>query len=180
MAIEHEAKVLDIDHAEMESRIVNRFDRDQYLYVGERTMRRYVYDVEPGNDAKWLRLRDDGHEATLTLKHVEHEGIDGTHEVEIDVSDFQTTNSLLALAGFTSKAYQESRRRSWVVDGARIELDTWPGVPAFMEVEADSKDEVVRVAKLLGFDESELFTGSYYELYARYGIDLAAITDLRF
>ena len=51
---------------------------------------------------------------------------------------------------------------------------------AYLEVEADSRAEVVRVAALLGFDEASLAGENTTKVYARYGIDLAAIMDLRF
>jgi adenylate cyclase class 2 len=39
---------------------------------------------------------------------------------------------------------------------------------------------VVRVASLLGYAESDLTGENTTKVYARYGIDLSTITDLRF
>ena len=89
-------------------------------------MRRYVYDIVPGDLSKWIRLRDTGEESTLTIKEIHHDGIDGTHEVEVTVSDFEATNKLLALLGFTPKSYQENPRSSYELDGAQVEIDAWP------------------------------------------------------
>lgn len=49
-----------------------------------------------------------------------------------------------------------------------------------MEIEAGSKDEVVRVAGLLGYTEADVTGENTIKIYARYGIDLNAIPDLRF
>ena len=69
---------------------------------------------------------------------------------------------------------------SFVLDGAQVEIDTWPRIPPYVEIEAGSKDEVVRVAALLGYAEEELTGENTIKVYALYGIDLNAIPELRF
>lgn len=54
---------------------------------------------------------------------------------------------------------------------------TWPQIPTYLEIEAGSAEDVIRVAGLLGYDRSAL-TGK--NAYARCGIDLAVIADLKF
>jgi adenylate cyclase, class 2 len=177
MPIEHEAKILDIDPAKIRRRILDRGGRE----IGGRSMSRYVYDLIPGDPTTWLRLRKDGKDVTLTVKRVVHDGIDGTLERETVLNvGFAAANRHLEALGFRAKAYQESHRRSFTLEGASVEIDTWPMIPPYLEIEAASRSEVIRVAKLLSFGESQLFTGGSYELYKLYGIDLAAITDLRF
>ena len=96
MPIEHEAKVLDIDPAATQQLILDKGGK----LLGEKLMRRYVYDITPGDQSKWLRLRDTGSEVTLTVKEITSDAIDGTHETEVVVSDFIATNQLLAALGF--------------------------------------------------------------------------------
>jgi hypothetical protein len=43
---------------------------------------RYVYDIDSGDPSKWIRLRDTGAQVTLTVKEIEHDGIDGAVETE--------------------------------------------------------------------------------------------------
>lgn len=177
MPIEHEAKVLDIDLDETAALILSKGGQR----VGEpKLMRRYVYDIVPGDLSKWIRLRDTGNETTLCVKQIESDAIDGTHEVETTVGDFAATNELLGLLGFTPKSYQENRRTSFILDGARLELDEWPLIPPYMEIEADSREDVVWVAELLGFAEHRLTGENTMKVYSRYGIELAQIRELRF
>lgn len=176
MPIEHEAKVLDVNPREMENKLLDAGAK----FVAERVMRRHVYDITPGDQSKWIRLRDTGSEVTLTVKEIKHDGIDGTHEVETEVGDFEATNQLLAALGFTPKGYQENMRTSYTLDGAQLELDTWPRIPPYLEIEAASKEEVVRIAALLGHSEDDLTGENTTKVYARYGIDLSTIPDLRF
>jgi adenylate cyclase class 2 len=175
--IEHEAKVLDIDLIETAALILAKGGEQ----VGEtKLMRRYVYDIVPGDMSKWIRLRDTGTETTLCVKEITSDAIDGTHEVETVVGDFAATNELLALMGFTPKSYQENRRTSFTLDGARLELDEWPLIPPYLEIEADAQDDVMRVAGLLGYDESQLTGENTMKVYGRYGIELGGIRELRF
>lgn len=175
MATEYEAKVLGIDPVEVRSLIMTG---GRLIRAG--LQRRYVYDIVPGDQSRWIRLRDTGSEVTLATKHIRHDGIDGTDEVEVEVGDFEQTNALLGMLGFTPKAYQENRRRSYLLAGARLEIDEWPMIPPYLEIEGDSREHVVEVAARLGFDESQLTGENTTKVYARYGIDLTAITDLRF
>lgn len=176
MPIEHEAKVLDIDPEATEQYILHAGGQK----LSERFMRRYVYDIVPGDSSKWIRLRDTGDEITLTVKEITSDAIDGTHEVEVGVDDFAATNALLGTLGFTPKSYQETKRTSFILDGAQLEIDTWPRIPPYLEIEAGSKDEVVRVAGLLGYREDDLTGENTIKIYARHGIDLNTIPELRF
>jgi adenylate cyclase class 2 len=174
--IEYEAKVLDIDPAQVAKLILDKGGAD----LGEVLQRRYVYDIEPGDASRWVRLRDTGNDVTLTVKEIDSDAIGGTRETETAVGDFETASALLGKLGYAPKAYQENRRHSFTLDGARLEIDTWPRVPAYLEIEADSRAEVVRVASLLGYTEAELTGENTTKVYARYGIDLSTIADLRF
>lgn len=176
MPIEHEAKILNIDPSAAEQLILDKGGQK----LGERFMRRYVYDIAPGDQSKWIRLRDTGDEITLTVKQITSDAIDGTHEIEVSVDDFAGTNALLGVLGFTAKSYQETKRTSFILDGAQVEIDSWPRIPPYLEIEAGSKDEVVRIAGVLGYPETDLTGENTIKIYARYGIDLNTIPALRF
>ncbi|ONI78215.1 adenylate cyclase [Kribbella sp. ALI-6-A] len=176
MPIEFEAKVLEIDADGIRDRMVAAGGRP----AGESLMRRFVYDVQAGDTSRWIRLRDDGRQATLTMKEIAHDGIDGTSETEVVVSDFATTHELLRRIGFEAKSYQENRRESYELAGARLEIDTWPLIPPYLEIEGDSRAHVIEVAGLLGTGEEQLTGENTTKVYARYGIDLGTIAELRF
>lgn len=141
---------------------------------------RYVYDITPGDDSKWIRLRDTGEQVTLTVKEIADDGISGTRETEVIVSDFETTNTLLRLLGYQPKSYQENRRESFTLDGTRLEIDQWPLIPPYLEIEADTGDDVRRIAALLGYGEDNLTGENTIKIYRRYGYDLNTFPRLRF
>jgi adenylate cyclase, class 2 len=176
VSIEHEAKVLDIDPDATARLILQKGGRQ----LGDKFMRRYVYDITPGDESKWIRLRDTGSQVTLATKHILSDAIDGTHEVEVTVNDFESTNELLAVMGFTPKSYQENKRSSFVLDDVELEIDSWPLIPPYLEIEGKSREDVVRVAGLLGYDEDVLTGENTMKVYRRYGIELGSIEELRF
>jgi adenylate cyclase class 2 len=177
MPAEYEAKVLDIDPSAMTELIRSRGGQQ----VSEPTLqRRYVYDITPGDQSKWIRLRDTGNNSTIAVKSIAHDGIDGTYEVEVTVDDFHATNELLSMLGFRPKGYQENRRTSFTLEGAQLEIDEWPMIPPYLEIEAKTPAEVIRVAALLGYEEPQLTSENTTKVYARYGIDLIQHEEVRF
>ncbi|AIA03979.1 class IV adenylate cyclase [Streptomyces noursei] len=173
---EFEARALNIDVGAIVATIKQRGG----VHIADRLMRRYVYDVVPGEQGRWIRLRDTGSEVTLCVKHITSDAIDGTHEEEVTVSSFEDTNTLLNLMGFTAKAYQENRRTSYVLDGVRLEIDSWPLIPPYLEIEGDSVEDVTATSKILGLDPDGLTGVNTVGIYTQYGIDLEQIKDLRF
>ncbi|MGW0054909.1 class IV adenylate cyclase [Nocardia nova] len=176
MPIEHEAKILGIDPRTAERSILDKGG----IKLGDRFMRRYVYDISPGDESKWIRLRDNGNGITLAVKQITNDSIDGTHEVEVTVSDFTAANELLKLMGFMPKSYQETKRASFTLEGAQLEIDTWPLIPPYLEIEAATTEDVIRVAELLGYTEHDLTGENTIKIYARHGFDLNTIPELRF
>ncbi|KUL50127.1 adenylate cyclase [Streptomyces sp. NRRL F-4489] len=174
--IEYEAKALDIDPAAMAERIRAAGG----TFQGERLMRRYVYDTVPPVPGRWVRLRDSGGAVTLCVKTISSDAIDGTRETETTVGSFEDTHALLGLMGLTHRGYQENRRASWLLDGVRLEIDTWPRIPPYLEIEADTEEQVWATADRLALPRSGLTSENTTKVFTRYGIDLEAISELRF
>jgi adenylate cyclase class 2 len=152
---EFEARILQIDPAAIEKLILSRGGER----VGEKFMRRYVSDIEPGDQSRWIRLRDTG--------------------TEITVGDFEATNQLLGRLGYRPKSYQENRRTSFLIEGVRLEIDHWPLIPPYLEIEADSEDGVLRTATLLGYTREDLTAENTIKIYRRYGHELNDLPELR-
>lgn len=176
MGIEFEAKILDVDPDAIEA-VIESLGGE---FLGEALQRRYVYDIDPGDQSKWIRLRDNGSQTTIAVKRIAHDGIDGTDETEVTVDDFDTAARLLELIGKTPKAYQENRRRSWRLGQCALEVDTWPMIPTYMEIEGPDVDAVTETAKRLGCDPEQLTGANTTKIYAHYGLRLADYPDLRF
>lgn len=147
----------------------------------ERSMRRYVYDIDPADQSRWIRLRDNGEKITLTIKKIENDNIDGTKEIEIKVDNFDKANLFLNELGFFHKAYQENKRISYRLDGIKIEIDFWPRIPPYIEIEGVSREETEKVIKLFGYDITQTTSMGVTKVYMeKYGINIHDFKELRF
>ena len=140
MHTEIEAKFLDIDAdllrekpKSLKARLVN----------DERTMKRKIFDFEDGRLQKisaWVRVRDEGNKVTLSYKQLIDRSLQGTKEVNVTVTDFEDTCNFLESIGMKQKSYQVTKRESWLLDDVEIEIDTWPWIPQFVELEGKSEE----------------------------------------
>lgn len=132
-----------------------------------RTMRRVAIDNEymrTGKDA-FLRVRDEGHRATMTYKQFDSLSVDGAKEIEVEVSDFETTVALLEQVGLHSHTTQETRRETWRLGEVEIMLDEWPWLDPYIEIEGPAEVQVREVARQLGFGWEEAVFGDVMAAY---------------
>lgn len=138
------------------------------LKVPERLMSRRVFDYPDHRLEKiggWVRVRDEGDKVTMSYKQLNDRTLHGTKEVTITVNDFITACSFLESVGFVCDALQETKRESWKLGDVEIEIDTWPWIPSFIEIEAKSEDELKLAAKTLGLDYADALHGSVETAY---------------
>ena len=176
MDIEYEVRILEID----KDIFIKKLEKLKAEKVGDFFQRRYVYDFNPVVKGKWIRLRTNGRESTLTIKNIVSPLIDGTKEIEIEVSDFDKCNFILNELGYHDKGYQENKRTRYYLDGVEIDIDTWPMLPTYVEIEGKSEKEVMTVLKKLGYNENEVTTLDVDSIYKKYGYDVKKIDILKF
>ena len=141
--------------------------------------RRYVYDFIPKLDGKWIRLRTNGLKTTLTIKNIVSSSIDGTQELEIEVDHFERCHMILKELGYEAKGYQENRRVQYTLNGVEIDIDYWPMIPTYLEIEGPSEEAVYPIVELLGFTKGDCTTRNVEGIYFDYGYNLEEIYDLK-
>lgn len=176
MKIEYEIRVLEIN----EEKLIKKLYELGATKVGEYSQKRYVYDLKPVSPNKWIRLRTNGRKTTLTYKNVEANKIDGTKELEIEVSDFDETNEFLEILGFQNRGYQENKRIQYRLNGVEIDIDTWPLIPTYVEIEGEDEASVLEMLNLLELNKEKITTLDVQSVYKQYGIDIQKIKELRF
>ena len=148
MKTEIEAKFLALDH-----KVIRRKLKDMGAVREQpmRLMRRVTFD-SPTMKQKggWIRVRDEGHRATMTYKQVDKLEVDGVQEIEVTVSDFDSMVAIMRESGLGGNSFQESRRETWRLDDVEIELDEWPWLRPFIELEGVSEEALRSVAAKLG------------------------------
>jgi adenylate cyclase class 2 len=145
-------------------------------------LRRVVYDFprKGRSPQRWLRLRDEGRRTTLTLKEISSWKVGDVHEQEIEVADFGKARAILSAAGVRETAYQENRRERWRLGRTEVDIDSWPKIPPYLEIEAPSRKELERAVALLGFSMEDTTTLGTIEIYAKYGMRLHRFKILKF
>ncbi len=165
MHTEIEAKFLDIEPETLRAKLTAL---GATLVNPERLMKRKNFDFEDGRLYKvngWVRVRDEGDKITVSYKQLNDRTLHGTKEVNVTVDDFDQACDFLLSIGLKQKTYQETKRESWILDGAEIEIDTWPWVPSYVEIEASSEEHVKSTATKLGLDWSKALHGSVEIVY---------------
>ncbi|EST37699.1 hypothetical protein N566_11600 [Streptomycetaceae bacterium MP113-05] len=160
---EYEAKFLGIDVDAVREQLrafgaQRAFDRTLFT--------RLIFENDAVQGEQWLRLRDEGGRTTLTLKQVsDATTIHGTTETEIEVDSLDTTAELLKALGLRQVRYQQNYREEWRLGDLTYDLDTWPGLPTFIEIGGLSEDAVRKAVADLGFDYDQARFGSIDLIY---------------
>lgn len=168
MQTEIEGKWLDIDVDEFRKLLKTA---GAELVQAERPMARRVFDYPDKRLQKvggWVRVRNEDDKVTLSYKQLNDRSATGTKEVSVVVDSFDATCSLLESIGLKSKSYQETRRESWKLGDSEIEIDTWPWIPSFVEIEAKDESALKDTAHALGLDYTKVLHGSVETAYQAY------------
>lgn len=176
MKIEYEARVLEIDKDDL----IKRLEKMGAVKVGDFNQRRYVYDFKPVISNKWIRLRDNGEVVTLTIKEIKEDTIDGTKELEIEVSDFEATDNILQELGYNFRSYQENKRTRYMLDDIEIDIDTWPKISTYVEFEGKNEENILKVIANLGYKKDEIVTYGVSKIYEHYGLNIDDYKILKF
>lgn len=163
MRHEYEAKFLYVDTTVLQAKLaalgaVRAFPRT--------LLTRKIFEHDALGDGTWVRLRDEGTRATLTLKQVsDSTSIDGTTEVETEVADLRAMSEILNRLGLREVRYQENYREEWRLGEVAFDFDTWPGLATFVEIEGPDEASVRQAAATLGLDYGQARFGSVDDIY---------------
>ncbi len=183
---EKEVKFLNIDKEAIEKKLAEIGARKEGDYFYKRDVFDYP-DFRLDKNGAWLRLRDEGDKITLSYK--QRLGIksedgsvsdDSTKEVEITVSDFGKTAALLKELGFIEKHYAENKRTRWVKDGVEFDIDTWPALEPYLEIESSTWEKVEEAINWLGLDPKDKKIFSTNQIYKMKGMDIIDYIRLTF
>jgi len=176
MQTEFEVKILDIN-VEAIKRKLNEIGATK---VSEKNMKRYIYEHRPKKENSWIRLRTDGEKTTLAIKEIHNDNIDGTKETEIEVKDFEEMNRMMESLSYKHENYQETKRTSYELGKIKFEIDYWPKIPPYLEIEGPSAELVEQAVKQLGYEMKDTTSVNTKEIYTMHGIEVEKIKELKF
>jgi adenylate cyclase class 2 len=176
MQTEIEAKFLAVDHRMMRSKLRKQGAECRHSM---RLMKRTNYDFPDGRLQKvggWVRLRDEGDKITLSHKWLTERSLHGMKEASVVVDSLGLANGFLLSIGLTPKSYQETKRESWQLGNAQVELDEWPWIRPFLEIEGPTEESVRETVGRLDLSWEAAIHGSVEVAYqAEYDVTEAEI-----
>jgi adenylate cyclase class 2 len=151
MQIEYEATFPNVKKEDVRHELIKA---GAELVRGEFLQKRTVFHLPEGHriPGAWARVRDEGGVTTMSVKILDGTKIEDQKETCLKIDRFEEGVTLLKTLGCEEKAYQESNRELWELNGVDITIDEWPFLEPFVEVEGKSEEDVRRLSKLLGFD----------------------------
>jgi len=165
MDIEYEATFLNINKDDIREKLKNvraklikpEFLQKRFNFIPPKILIKY----------SWIRVRDEGDKITMSYKAIKGDKIKDQKEINLVIDDFKKGIEFLEAIGCRRKAYQETKREIWNLDGVEICIDEWPFLEPFVEIEGKLEKEVRAVSKKLGFDYSKAWFCAVGLIYSK-------------
>ncbi|MCC7160716.1 CYTH domain-containing protein [Candidatus Nomurabacteria bacterium] len=129
-----------------------------------------------GDDPWFLRIRNyepSGKKEVTWKAKSEHIGVSRKHkEINFTVSDESSVGYLLEELNLEKYAHQEKKRTSWKLGTIQFDLDIYPGMPSFIEIEAESENDINEMIKKLNLEKNETWNdGERTLIKGKYNLD---------
>lgn len=154
------------------SKLENLVDNNELLEVINKEEFKEFMKQFRNNNKKWIRVRQTNDKTTIAVKHIlapNNTNLQQMMENEIEVSSINQANSILEALGFSYKSYQEKRRVSYKLMGHEIDIDSWPGIPTYFEVEVENEEDLRDFLDVLGYKIEDTVSCTADQVYEMYG-----------
>lgn len=135
------------------------------------------------NSKKWIRLRKTNKKTTMAIKHIladNDTSIQQMLETEIEVETMQKAKEFLKALGYSYKSYQEKIRKTYELEKYEIDIDTWPGIPTYMEIEGEDEEDLSYILNKLGYKIEDTISCTADDIYRKYGKTMFEQRELKF
>ncbi len=148
---EIEVRFLEINKGELIAKLKGLGAEDH----GEELLEEIIFD-----DANlgWLkanefvRLRQSNNGIFLTYKNHKAATATGTEEIEFKVGDMQKAQDFLERLGLIAYRRQQKYRHSLQLGEVVFDIDTWPKIPTYVELEGPSEQALKDAAQKVNLD----------------------------
>jgi adenylate cyclase class 2 len=111
----------------------------------------YAQRKDARGNSQTIRLRHTKNSTTLTAKRKKTGGrFKVMDESEMAVESLETAQKLLHMLGFRITSRREKLREEYRFEDVTIEIDTYPGMKPYMEIEAKNKLSLLRFLHAFG------------------------------
>lgn len=166
---EIELKILEIDPEEIKRKL-NKLGAEKIQDVDIHALHFDYPDGHIKKNDQLLRVRQIGGKVELCFKgSSQSEQFRNAEEIEVITTDFEKTITILERVGLNKIFEMKRRRESYRIGKTRFEIDYYPNLPPFVEIEAPSEEEIEGFVRKLGFtmEQTTNMTGTqvikYYQ-----------------
>ena len=77
--------------------------------------------------------------------------------------------------------FNVDKRIQYILNNVEIDIDSWPMIPTYMEIEGSSKEDIMNLKQLLNVDNNKVTALNCDDIYKQiYNIDISTIKELKF
>ena len=121
-------------------------------------------------EGKILRLRQKEKKVILTYKElISQDEAKIMDEYELSVSDFETMKEIFERAGLFPLYEFKKHRKTYELKQIHFEIDKYPEIPAFLEIEAPDLNTIDELVCALGFSKEKVNSYSIKDVLEYYG-----------
>lgn len=159
MMNEIEVKILEQNHKDFEPKLLELGAKK--IFEGE--LHAIFYDYEDSsirNSNEVFRIRKEGDKTFITHKKViSRDPVKQMDETEIEVSNFNEGKKLIEALKLKEYGNMKKRRVSYKLNNVKFEFDTYLDkfdfIPEFLEIEAETIEDIYKHAEMLGFSKED-------------------------
>ena len=130
---------------------------------------------------KFVRMRVRKDSASLSFKKRHSHDIGGVEEIEFKTHDIEMARLFLERLDLIPFRHQQKLRHTFSLDGVTVDIDTWPQIPTYVELEGESEEDLRSVAAKIGFSWSNARLESARQIIEKvYGIKMGDMKHFTF
>lgn len=165
---EIEVKILEIN----QKRLIEKLKKMGARKVFSGTIEAFYFDDRRkslAQQGKILRLRRKGDEVELAVKKLRsRKKAKIMDEYEVCLKDFAAMRQILIQLGYRVMRHYRKRRTSFVYRDCHFEIDVYPKIPAYLEIETTSLVRLQAMLRRLGYKREDAKPWSAFELLQHY------------
>ncbi len=112
----------------------------------------YDKDLTWRDERRFIRIRREGKKTKLAYKKHLPRAMDGAEEVEFDIDDPEKAINFFEKLDFIAFRRQQKLRHTLVLGNVIFDIDTWPRLPAYVELEGPTIEALKNAAHVIGLD----------------------------
>jgi len=140
----------------------------------------YDKDLNWLKENKLVKLRKNGDKIKLIYKNNKEQKVDSAKEIEFSVDNLEDSKNFLEALGLIAYRTVEKYRHTFELDGVTLDIDTWPKIPVYVELEGNSVEELKAVTKKIELNWEDRFDQDPRFVYKKYGFDFDNIRTVTF